>query len=185
MRRISPFVAMTVAVALLVPAGAGAAPTDRPWATVNVCDTAKKRNAVGLRAGMPGNGTRQRMYMRFQLQWYRPEKRRYENLGVPSTWVSAGSARFRFAQRGFTFRGISDPPAGARYKLRGRVDFQWRALRPAEGSAKRKREVVVRRAKRFTRAGLKGVRGGAPPGRSDAVCLIDGSEPPPETEPAP
>ena len=35
--------------------------------------------------------------------------------------MSAGSARFAAAQRGFTFGGIADPPAGGRYKLRGEV----------------------------------------------------------------
>lgn len=178
MRRISLAVPIAVA-AVLVPGGvAGAVPKKAPWATVNVCDTAKKRNAVGIRAGMPGNGTRQRMYMRFQLQWYRPAERRYEDTGAPSTWVSAGSARFRAAQRGFTFAGIADPPAGERFKLRGEVSFQWRALRPVRKGSERKREVVVRRARRFTRGGLKGVVGGRPPGRSDAVCMVYGPKMP-------
>jgi hypothetical protein len=179
MRRV-PFALLPIACALLVAsAAATAAPAKRPWATVNVCDTAKPRNAVGLRAGMPGNGTDQRMYMRFQLQWYRPSQRRYVDTGAPSTWVSAGSARFRTAQRGFTFGGIADPPAGSRFKLRGKVSFEWRALRPASRGSKRKREVVVRRAQRITRGGLKGVRGGRPPGRSDGACVIDG---PPATD---
>jgi len=170
-----PFAVLLIAVALLVSsADASAVPKKSPWATVNVCDTAKKLNSVGVRAGMPGNGTTQRMYMRFQLQWYRPAKRRYEDLGAPSTWVSAGSARFAAAQRGFTFGGIADPPAGGRYKLRGEVSFEWRELKPVKKGSKRKREVVVKRATRITRGGLKGVVGGKPPGRSDAVCLVDG-----------
>jgi hypothetical protein len=161
------------AAGLLVPVGvAGAVPKDRPWATVNVCDTDGRKNDVGIRAGMPGNGTEQRMYMRFQLQWYRPSKRRYEDTGTPSTWVSAGSARFRAAQRGFDFLDIADPPAGGRYRLRGEVSFEWRELRAVKGS-KRKREVAVKRATRLTRGGLRGVKGGRPPGRSDAVCVIE------------
>lgn len=172
-----PFAVLLAIVSLLVAsAEAGAVPKNRPWATVNVCDTAKKLNSVGVRAGMPGNGTTQRMYMRFQLQWYRPAKRRYEDLGVPSTWVSAGSARFRAAQRGFTFSKIADPPAGGRYKLRGEVSFQWRELRPVKKGAKRKREVVVKWARRITRGDLDGVKGGEPNGRSDAVCLVEGPE---------
>lgn len=170
-----PFAILLVAVALLVSsAEARAVPKKTTWATINVCDPAGKRNSVGIRAGMPGNGTGQRMYMRFQLQWYRPKERRYEDLGVPSTWVSAGSARFRAAQRGFTFGGIADPPAGGRYKLRGEVSFQWRELRPVKKGSKAKREVVVKRAMRLTRSGLKGVAGGKPPGRSDAVCILEG-----------
>jgi hypothetical protein len=156
-----PFAVLLAAVALLVSsAEARAVPSKAPWATVNVCDTAKKRNSVGIRAGMPGNGTEQRMYMRFQLQWYRPKERRYMDTGTPSGWVSAGSARFRAAQRGFTFAGIADPPAGGTYKLRGKVSFEWRELVPAKPGVTRKHERVVRHAQRITRGGLKGVEGG-------------------------
>ena len=97
------------------------------------------------------------------------------DLGTPSTWVRAGSARFRAAQRGFTFAGIADPPAGAAaYKLRGKVSFEWRAVRPAKPGVTRRHEVVARRAQRLTRGGLKGVEGGKPKGRSDAVCVVEG-----------
>lgn len=176
--RWAPFVVLLATFALLVSgAEAQAVPKKAPWATINVCDTAKKRNSVGIRAGMPGTGVReQRMYMRFQLQWYRPVAGRYVSIDPPSTWVEAGSARFRSAQRGFDFSRIEDPPAGQRFKLRGLVRFEWRELRAVEGS-KRKREVVVKRARRITRGGLKGVLGGRPPGRSDAVCVVEGPEP--------
>lgn len=177
MRRAAfPILLLSVA-ALAVAAPAHAVPKDRPWATVNACDTDGKRNTIGIRAGIPGNGTRQRMYIRFEVQWYRPSLGRYVSVGPPSTWVEAGSARFRSAQRGFDFSQIEDPPAGKRYKLRGLVRFQWRELRAVEGS-KREREAVVRRARRITRGGLEGVKGGRPPGRSDAVCVVEAAEPP-------
>jgi hypothetical protein len=180
MRRV-PFAVLVAVAAALVPSGvAGAVPKKVVWATVNVCDTAERRNSVGIRAGMPGNGTEQRMYMRFQLQWYRPAERRYLDTGTPSTWVSAGSARFRAAQRGFTFAGIDDPPAGKRFRLRGEVSFEWRELRPVEKGSKRKREVVVKRARRFTRGRLRGVAGGRPPGRSDGACVVEAPPPAPQ-----
>jgi hypothetical protein len=183
MRRI-PFALLLAGSALLAPGGvASAVPAKTTWATVNVCDTAQSRNAVGIRAGMPGNGTRERMYMRFQLQWYRPAKRRYADVGAPSTWVSAGSARFRTAQRGFTFGGIADPAPGARFKLRGEVSFEWRERQPIREGSKRKHEVVVKRARRITRGGLKGVAGGKPKGRSDGVCVVEGPEPVPTPAP--
>jgi hypothetical protein len=165
-----PLTAVVAAVLLAAP-GAGAAPTEHPWATVNVCDVDGERNVVGIRGGMPGNGTSQRMYMRFELQWYRASKRRYVRTGPPSRWVSAGSARFRVAQRGWDFTGIPDPPEGRRFKLRGLVRFEWRELRGGE-DGERRYEVVVRRARRITRGGLRGVEGGRPPGRSDAVCMV-------------
>lgn len=175
-----PLALLLAAVAALVSsAEARAVPAKAPWATINVCDTTGKRNAVGVRAGMPGNGTEQRMYMRFQLQWYRPKERRYLDTGAPSTWVPAGSARFRSAQRGFTFGGIADPPAGHSFKLRGKVSFEWRELRAAKPGVTRRHEVVVRRAQRIARGGLKGVKGGRPAGRSDAVCVVEGPAPQP------
>jgi hypothetical protein len=161
---------LLAAALLSLSATAVAVPKDRSWATINRCDTAGKSNAIGIRAGMAGNGTRQRMYMRFVLQWYDPQKGRYVSLSPPSTWVDAGSARFRLAQRGFDFLGLDDPPPGKRFKFRGLVRFEWRALRRVEG---RRREVVVKRAKRITRGGLRGVKGGDPPGRSDAVCVVE------------
>jgi hypothetical protein len=157
-----------LAIALLAwPTAACAVPKDRTWATVNVCDVDGKSNVVGFRAGMPGNGTRQRMYMRFVLQWYDPARGRYVSLSPPSKWVDAGSARFRSAQRGFDFLDIDDPPAGQRFKFRGLVRFEWRGG-----------ERVVKRGRRITRRGYRGVKGGRPAGRSDAVCVVDGPAPP-------
>jgi hypothetical protein len=176
------FVIVLLVAALAVPASAQAVPKHRPWTTINVCDTERPRNVVGVRAGMPGNGTRQRMRMRFELQWLRVDEegeRRWARAGKPSKWVAAGSARFRQAQRGWSFSGIADPPAGERFRLRGVVRYQWRAIRKRKGS-KRKRVVVVRKAARVTRGGLRAVVGARPPGTSRAVCVIDGPEPAPE-----
>ncbi len=175
MRRAS--LPLLLLAATLAPAGAAsAAPKDRPWATVNACAASGDTSTVGIRAGMPGNGTRQRMYIRFQLQWYSASRGRYVGVDPPSTWVPAGSARFRSAQRGFDFLDIDRPPAGKRFKFRGLVRFQWRELRPVAKGSERKREVVVRRARRITRGGFAGVKGGRPPGRSDAVCVVEGPE---------
>jgi hypothetical protein len=157
---------------LALPAAVSAYPKDRTWATINVCDTAGEQNSIGIRAGMPGSAKADRMYMQFTLQYYDRAKGRYLSLSPPSTWVSAGSANFRFAQRGFDFLKIADPSEGVRFKYRARVRFEWRERRREGG---RVRETVVRRAKRVTRGGLKGVPGGEPPGRSDAVCVIAGS----------
>jgi hypothetical protein len=174
MRAISTAVALAVA-ALIVPAPASAAEAPAPkkllWATVNVCAVEGTPNTFGIRASMPGNGTRQRMYMRFLAQAYSAEKRRYVLTGARSTWIRVGSARFVSRQSGYSF-DFPDPPVGARYKLRGLVRFQWRELR-ARAGGQGKRWVVVKRRERITRGGRRGVKGGDPPGRSDAVCLID------------
>ena len=49
---------------------AAANTASRLWATVNSCDTFDSPDAMGIRASMPGNGRRQRMYMRFSAQWW-------------------------------------------------------------------------------------------------------------------
>ena len=160
MRRLIPVLALA---ACLAPATAEAGSKDL-WATVNVCDTPGARNIIGIRASMPGNGTVQRMYMRFEAQWYSARRNRFVPTGSSSRWVSAGSARYKSSQAGFSFQ-FADPPAGAAFLMRGKVSYQWRARRG-------KGTVVVRRASRLTRGGIRGVAGGDPAGRSDARCLI-------------
>ncbi len=160
MRRLTPVLAL---LACLAPGTAGAASPDL-WATVNVCDTAGAPNTIGIRASMPGNGTAERMYMRFEAQWYSPARRSFVPTGASSRWIAAGSARYRSSQAGFNFQ-FADPPAATAFVMRGKVSYEWRARRA-------ERTVVVRRASRLTRAGIRGVAGGDPQGRSDAHCLI-------------
>ena len=160
MRRL---VLVLVVLACVAPATASAATHDL-CATVNVCDSPRAPNVIGIRASMPGNGTAQRMFMRFEAQWYSTRRHRFVATGSSSRWVSAGSARYESSQAGFSFQ-FGDPPPGTTFVMRGKVSYQWRARRG-------KRWVIVRRATRLTRAGIAGVAGGDPAGRSDARCLI-------------
>ena len=157
------FVALLALLACLPPTSASAGRGDL-WATVNICDTPGARNIIGIRASMPGDGSGARMYMRFEAQWYSTKRRRFVPTGSSSRWVSAGSARYKSSQAGFSFQ-FADPPPGTTFLMRGKVSYQWRARRA-------KRSVVVRRARRLTRGGIAGVKGGEPEGRSDARCLI-------------
>ena len=50
------------------------------WATVNICDTAKHPDAIGIRASMPGTPKHARLAMRFRVQ-YRTDS---------GAWVQAG-----------------------------------------------------------------------------------------------
>lgn len=163
MRRLLPIAIL----ALLTVAGpAQAAPAKRLWATVNVCDHSGARNVIGIRGSMPGNGTSQRMYMHFAAEWYSAPKKRWVATGSASRWIRVGSARFLSTQAGFSFQ-FADPPRGTRFLMRGVVHYQWRARR-----AKSRRWVVVRRARRVTAGGYRGVVGSTPAGRSDATCLV-------------
>ncbi len=156
------------ALAALAPA-APAAPKNL-WATVNVCDSTNHPDDVGVAARMPGNGTRQRMYMRFFVQ-YRDDagKWRYVKTGGRSPWVYAGSARYSWSQRGYTF-GFDPPPAGAKFVMRGLVKFEWRS----RGGK------VVKRTHRYTSSGHP-TKGADPEGYSAAQCTLEG--PPPEQQP--
>ena len=158
--------ALAGAITLAGSAGPALGARPRPWATVNVCDTPRHPNAVGVRGSMPGNGTTQRMYMRFRVQYLDPYQGRFLDLGgsLRSPWLLAGSARFRRREAGYTFR-LNPPPAGQSYILRARAEFQWRRRRG-------RRLVVVRRARAVTEAGHGTAAGADPPGYSAATCEL-------------
>jgi hypothetical protein len=146
---------------------------ERLWATVNICDTIDSPDAMGLRASMPGNGGRQRMYMRFSAQWWSGLSQQWLDVpGGTSPWIHAGSARHASRQTGWTF-DFQTPPAGRAYVLRGSVEFHWRALRKP-GGARRASWQLARRASLLTRSKVPGVHGGDPPGTSKAMCLLAG-----------
>ena len=132
------------------------------WATINVCDTQAHPNQLGVRARMPGNGQRQRMYMRFVAEyqasdgvWHRVTG------GGTSPWEYAGSALFRFEEVGYTFTFDKLAP-GEGYTMRGLVKFEWRA----HGK-------VLRRTHLRTASGHATKRSD-PSGYSAATCFVVG-----------
>jgi hypothetical protein len=145
----------------LAPA-AQAKPTKDLWATVNVCDTAKSPDDMGVRARMPGDGTHRHMYMRFTAE-FRVAKDKWKVVSGKgrSNWLYAGSALFRNQELGYTF-SFDAPKAGTSYVMRGLVDFQWRA----KGSGK-----VVMRAQRITARGHP-TKPAEPKGFSAGTCKI-------------
>jgi hypothetical protein len=155
--------ALILAVAL-APAGAEAR-KKKPnylWATVNICDTPKHPDTLGVRARMPGNGRHQRMYMRFTAQF---QGKGWERV-ARSNWEYAGSALFTWQESGHTFP-FDKPMAGVSYLTRGYVEFQWRAKRKH-----RKGWWVVRRAHKLTEAGHHPTRNADPKQFSAARCRI-------------
>jgi hypothetical protein len=163
--------ARAVVVAILAlavsPAAASAARPPQPWATVNVCDTARHPDAVGVRASMPGSGARrERMFMRFRVQWRDPADRLWHNLldGGDSGFIAVGSGRHRVRQAGLIFR-YQAPPAGQPLRLRGVVRFEWRRGRR-----------VVRAASRTTTAHHRSAAGSDPKGHSAASCVLSSGD---------
>jgi hypothetical protein len=140
-------------LALLVPATtAHARAASHLWATVNVCDTKNAPDTLGVRARMPGNGTHQRMWMRFRVQYLSTQtsKWAYVTQGGLSPWIEAGSAKFAFKETGYEFS--FDPPAeGATFTLRGVVEYQWRAKHHDKNG--KIVTTVAQRKRKFTEAG--------------------------------
>src|SRR5918912_260824 len=83
-----------------------------PWATVNVCDTAKHPDAIGIRASMPGFPKHARLAMRFRVQ-YRTD----------SGWADLGVARGYAVESGWSFTFAHSANA---VTLRGMVRFRTR-----------------------------------------------------------
>ena len=150
----------TAALATGISAPADARKVKNLWATVNVCDTPRSPNQMGVRARMPGDGTTRRMFMRFTAQ-YRTGGKWKAVAGAHSRWLLAGSARFSWKELGYTF-GIDAPKPGTSYVLRGLVQFQWRK----KGTRK-----VERRSHRFTERGHP-TGFGQPRNYSTARCRI-------------
>jgi hypothetical protein len=150
-----------------LPAVALAAPRPSPtsdrrlWATVNVCDTERWPDTIGIRGSMPASDdAHETMWMRFQVQFRSADdgKWRFVIEGGDSGFVAVGSARTA-RQAGRSFR-IS-PKKGEQVLLRGRVTLEWRS-----------KEVVTRREKLLTQKGHRSSAGSDPPGYTASTCTI-------------
>jgi hypothetical protein len=156
--------ALAVAVALtLVPAAHGAGVVSRHlWATINVCDTFKHPDTIGVRASMPGSPhPSEQMFMRFRVQYFRTSDQLWHNIakGGDSGFIPVGPAKYKARQAGRLF--IFAPPAGGSFQMRGKVSFEWR-----------RNDKVVRSAGRVTTAGHRSTAGSDPAGYSNDVCVI-------------
>jgi len=126
------------------------------WATVNICDTPKHPNRIGIRASMPGTSARETMYLRIRVQYLDVDakKWRFAPKG-DSGWEKLGSARYTSRQAGATFRYA---PEG--FTFRGIVSYHWR-----------RKGKLLWRASELTTAGHK-PREADPKGWSRARCRI-------------
>jgi hypothetical protein len=176
--RRTPIVVACALAALALSAPSAGAATKNLWATVNVCDTPKHPDDVGVAARMPGNGTGQRMYMRFYVQYHDGDRWRFLESGGISPWRYVGSAKYTWAGLGWTF-GFDPPPTGVSYTMRGFVRFEWR-----RGKTK-----VVKRTHRYTSAGHPGTKGADPKSYSERKCKMRGpdatAQPQPQPQPQP
>ena len=145
------------------------------WATVNICDTAKDPDSMGIRASMPGNGIGPAHVDAIPGRVLEPVPP-----GLDGGWrhgcltVGAKRARRSYARRqvGWTF-AFSPPPKGVTFTMRAHVEFEWRARRPRRqlGESRRGRTAgrVIRSLIRSHRDRDPGsVQGGDPAGTSKA-----------------
>ena len=178
LRRSIITLACAAALLAVAAAPAGAAPKHL-WATINVCDSPNHPDDVGIAARMPGSAKGYRMYMRFYVQYLDGDQWRFVKDGGKSPWVLAGSDKFSWIERGWTF-SFAPPPAGQSYTLRGFVRYEWR-----KGKTK-----VVKRTHRYTTAGHPGTRDADPEDYSARKCKMSGppaqgqpTQPPPYQDP--
>ena len=182
---------------------AGSESKDDPlWATVNVCDTKRSPNALGVRTSVPGNGTSQRIFARYTAQWWSAAEQEWLTVGGSGVtdWIFVGDADMSSRQAGWTFRFVQ-PPQGTTYVMRGVVELQWREAAQTARKARKarkgrrarhgrrghrrqhasqgrrflldeRRSAVLRERTLLTETGMKGVQGGDPAGLSKAMCLI-------------
>jgi hypothetical protein len=163
MRRSAPTLLLSLVVLAVAPAAVAQPLRSRHlWATVNVCDTLRHPDTIGIRASMPGSPhPQERMYMRFRVQYLRGSDQRWHNIleGGDSGYVLVGSARFKARQAGRLF--VFAPPAGGSFQMRGRVTFQWR-----------RKGHPARTAGLVTTAGHTSTAGSDPAGYSSDTCVI-------------
>ena len=146
-------ITLACAVGLLgaIAPSAGAA-TKNLWATINVCDTRRHANTVGIRGSMPGLGHKpSRLQMRFLVE-YRDEDGEWRAArdGADSGWQTAGRTIRQVVESGHNFT-FEPPPRGSAHRLRGLVRFRWQ-----------RRGDTVAYQRRFTEAGHRSTAGSDP-----------------------
>ena len=152
---------LVVALALMVllPGVAAAKEPAAVWATVNVCDTAKQPDAIGLRASMPGTPKGARLSMRFKVQYRDTDRDIWIDVeDADSGWRVLGIAKGTPVESGwsFNFAHPKDP-----VQLRGVVRFRWR-----------KGDSLPRAAEVATESGHRSSAGADPAGYSAATCVL-------------
>jgi hypothetical protein len=106
------------AVAIAGPAsGAGDRLTEQ-WAKLNVCNPTQ----LGARAQLPGDGSSDRMAVRFTAEWLSPDGWATLPGKATSPWLDAGSAEFTWQQAGWTF-ALNAPQSGETYQLRAAAEL--------------------------------------------------------------
>ena len=89
------------------------------WAKVNICNPTQ----LGARAQLAGDGSNDRMAVRFTAEWRSADGWVPLSGEATSPWQDAGSAEFTWQQAGWTF-SLNVPQGGETYQLRAVADLK-------------------------------------------------------------
>lgn len=126
------------------------------WATVNICDTRRDPNTMGIRGQMPSLGFTAGLYMNIQFDYWSAKRKRFEPISGLSKLVALGELGSGVRQGGASIPFT--PPTG---RLSGTVTFEWKL-----GAR------LVGQTSRSTKAGHQNADFGSPPHFSASVCTI-------------
>ncbi len=131
------------------------------WATIDVCNSPKQPNTVGIRGSMPGDGKpTDKLYMSFGLEYLDAVNQWAPLPSSSSGWVLVGAGSSSVRQSGWSFT-LKPPQGRGKFVLRGMVGFRW-----------------MRSGHQFTHAtlpttaGRKALVGAEPEGFSSARCSL-------------
>ena len=158
-RRAAGAIALAAAAGPLAVADAQRAGASRSlWATVNVCDTAKQPDTIGIRASMAGTPKGVRLSMRFRVQYQAAGGAWADVENADSGWQVLGTAKGTPADSGWSF-SFTRPSTAV--TLRGVVRFRWR-----------KGDALPRTAEVVTEGGHRSSAGADPTSYSAANCEL-------------
>ncbi|HEY3725926.1 MAG TPA: hypothetical protein VGL51_02055 [Solirubrobacteraceae bacterium] len=126
------------------------------WATVNICDTKRHPNTLGIRAQMPALGFPSWLSFQIQLNYYSASKHRFVPISKGSMLIRLGRSSHGLQQAGASFSFT--PHTGL---LNANVNFIWRRSGRLLGQTRRR-----------TTAGHPNADFGNPPHFSAKQCRI-------------
>jgi hypothetical protein len=90
------------------------------WATVNICDSKRFPNTLGVRGQMPALGFSTSLSIKLQVDFFNPAKKRFEPIPKASMRIPLGSVATGLQQGGatFTFKRHTG-------LLNARITFAW------------------------------------------------------------
>ena len=89
------------------------------WVKVNICNGTQ----LGVRAQLAGDGSSDRMKVRFTAEWLSPGGWKPLSGNPTTRWLDAGSAEFTWGQAGWTY-DLMVPDTGKAYQLRAAVEMK-------------------------------------------------------------